>query len=230
MLLLPLPFSGYLSMTSGDPSKPPSSGGPPLSKRLTAIAQELAKNPDSPASLAIMSSVNRAMRPRQQASEQLVAALAERLQRPEDPQCQAGVDAAISYWERTCEAPLGGHLLAEFEESARNLLRQRAQQPPPLESIVAGVDGRSDVGYQLGVDLNGLRGTWHRLWALIAMEVSFSIADGLANPVAAAAMSPAVKTVRDQFEQQLGRALSEQEWCQLVNHAQARGLAMRAGE
>lgn len=170
------------------------------------------------------------MRPRQQANEQLVAALAERLQRPDDPHAKEGASAAISYWERTCEAPLGGQLLAEFEEAARNLLRSRSQQPPPLESIVAGVEGRSDVGYQLGVHLNGLRGTWHRLWALIAMEVSFSAADGLTAAAATDAMSPAVQTVREQFEQQLGRALSEQEWRQLGDHARARGLAMRAGQ
>ena len=63
------------------------------------MARELASNPDSPASLNIMSAVGRAMKPRTQAVDQVVAALEEQLR--EDGEAQrAALQAAIQYWER----------------------------------------------------------------------------------------------------------------------------------
>lgn len=59
--------------------------------------------------------------------------------------------------------------LAGLREDPQKLVERRLRHPPTLESIVQGVDGLSDVGYENGLHLLGLRGNWHRLWAAIAM-------------------------------------------------------------
>lgn len=83
------------------------------------------------------------------------------------------------------------------------------QQPPPIESILPDVAGRTDIGYDKGLHLVGLRGTWHRLWAMMVLQEQMGGAeDGITE-------------VRSQLEQILGRALSEEELQQLANHAQA---------
>lgn len=210
---------------TGRPRKRPTDGAASfgessLSARLTAITRELGRNPDSPASLAILSSVKQAMRPMQQANEQLVAALADRLQHPGDAHAQSAVTAALSHWERTSGSAMGEQLLVQFEEAALGLLRRRSQQPPALESIVQGVEGRSDVGYDLGVHLHGLRGAWHRLWAMLTLEHSWGDlgADGHERGSA---------EVQRQFEQLLGRKLTEVEWQKLDEHARARAADMQ---
>lgn len=210
---------------TGRPRKRPTDGaaspeGSPLSAPLTAIARELANNPDSPASLAILSSVKQALRPMQQANEQLVRALANRIQHSGDAHAQAAVTAALSHLERISGSAIGEQMLLEFEEAARGLLRRRAQQPPALESIVHGVEGRSDVGYDLGVHVNGLRGTWHRLWAMLTLEHSW-------GDLGADGCERGSTEVRRQFEQLLGRGLTEVEWKKLDGHARARAAEMQ---
>lgn len=175
-----------------------------------ALAREVATNPDSPTSLRLQSQVNRVMGPRTRAGDQLIEALADLVDHPEEAGAPAAVQAAISHWEKICGAKLDPELLKQFRQDAEALAARRRRQPPSLEFVVQGTQGRSDVGYELGLDLEGLRGTWHRLWAIIAMAFSFGDDPALVEGVAA---------VRGQFEQQLGRPLAPAEWEQLTAHA-----------
>jgi len=174
-----------------------------------AMAREVASNPDSPASLSIISQVNALMRPREKAADQLVAALADQLERPR-AEADAAVAAALKHWEAACQAPMASDTLERFQQDAAALLDRRRRQPPLLESIVEGVSGRSDVGYDMGIHLQGLRGTWHRLWASISMAKLWADAPE---------QQECVDTVRAQFEEALGRPLSAEEWSALEAHA-----------
>lgn len=176
----------------------------------TAMARELADNPDSPVSLRILSGMNRVIQPRNAAASQLVEALAQQLGDMDPQASQAAVDAAIAHWEKACGAQMTEALLEGCRADARELARDRQKQPPPIESIVAGTAQIPDVGYTLGVHSNGLRGTWHRLWASISTARHWGETQE---------MQRAVATVRDQLEQLLGRALSPLEWEQLTRHA-----------
>lgn len=173
------------------------------------MARQVALHPDSPASLAILSSVSAAMRPRQQSVDQLVLALVDQAERP-GAGTDAAVSASIKHWETVCEATVDAGLMAAFRKTATELLERRRRQPPRLESIVAGVEDRSDVGYDLGVSLEGLRGTWHRLWAAVSMSKSFGDEQEQLD---------CVREIREQFERALGRPLADDEWRQLEQHA-----------
>jgi hypothetical protein len=181
-----------------------------------AMARELARNPDSPASLRIMSAVNASLRPRQERVQALMEAIAQQLEQP-GPQADAAFEAAKAAWERVCGDKLSDALADEMRADVERALAQRRRGPPPLESIVAGVAGRTDTGYEHGIHLQGLRGTWHRLWAIIAMGATFG---GDANH------HSAVATVCQQFESMLGRPLSAPEWSALEAHALAHGKRM----
>jgi hypothetical protein len=175
----------------------------------TAMARELSSHPDSPASLQIMSAVNSAMRPRNAAADQVVSALAEQLENP-GPAAGAAVTAAVAHWERACDGPASESLLQQFRDKAQQLVADRRRGPPKIESVVTGVAGRPDAGYELGVHMHGLRGTWHRLWASISASRLWGESPEQQECVA---------TVREQFETQLGRALTSEEWAQLTQHA-----------
>lgn len=175
----------------------------------SAMLRELASNPDSPASLHIMSAVNRAFQPRNDAADQLVEALARQIEARDSAVAQAAVDAAKAYWEKLCEAPLSDTQLEQFTEDARKLVARRQRQPPAVESIVAGVADRLDVGYSMGVHMEGVRGTWHRLWAAISSARLW----GMAQP------DETVTAIRAQFEALIGRPMSPAEWEQLTAHA-----------
>lgn len=83
------------------------------------------------------------------------------------------------------------------------------QQPPPIETILPEVAGRTDIGYAKGLHLVGLRGTWHRLWAMMVLQEQMGGAEeGIAE-------------VREQLEQILGRPLTTGEIQQLQDHAVA---------
>ena len=159
------------------------------------MARELASNPDSPASLNIMSAVGRAMKPRTQAVDQVVAALEEQLR--EDGEAQrAALQAAIQYWEREC--------------GARERIERKRRQPPDMESILSSRPATTDAGYLLGIHLEGLEGTWHRLWGIISLVFGFG--DDVETDEGVAA-------VRAQFEELLGRTMTPPEWDALVAHA-----------
>jgi len=175
----------------------------------TAMARELASNPDSPASLKIMSAVNQAMSPRSQAVDQVVQALEAQL-RQDSEQERAAVQAAIQHWERECGVQMESSLLEDLTRSARQRIEHSRRQPPSMDSILSSRPQTTDTGYQLGLHLEGLEGTWHRLWGMICLVFSF---DGnVAN-------DPGVATVRSQFEARLGRTMATQEWDALVAHA-----------
>lgn len=173
------------------------------------MARELASNPDSPVSLKIMSAMGQAMRPRSQAVDQVVAALEAQLLEEGEEQ-RAAVQAAIQNWERECGTQMDSSLLEDFAQSARDRIERRRRQPPSIESILASRPITTDTGYRLGVHLEGLEGTWHRLWGMACLSFGFG------NDVEADA---GVARVRAQFEQLLGRSMSPQEWDALVEHA-----------
>lgn len=188
-----------------------------LDDRWLQLAREVATNPDSPTSLRIMSAVNEAMRPGSQAASQVIEALAGQIEAPGE-RAEAAVAAAVRHWESVCKASLAPDVLNGMREDAAALVQRRLRQPPPIESIVAGVGVPVDMGYDLSLHLQGLRGTWHRLWASIALGVMMGESEEQAE---------AVGTVRKQFEQLLGRSLSPDEWQRLSHHAQAHGQAMQ---
>ncbi len=180
------------------------------------MARELANNPDSPKSLAIMSSVNAALNPSNQAVAQLVGEIANQIESAGE-KSDAAVAAATAVWEKVCGGTLDLGTLALFRADAQAVLDRRESAPPPLESIVAGVTDRTDTGYALGVHLEGIRGLWHRLWALIALS---KLSGG------AGEHDEGVLAMRAQFESGLGRPLLPAEWDALAAHAARRAASM----
>lgn len=176
-----------------------------------AMARELASNPDSPASLNIMSAVGQTLSPRTQAVDQVVAALEAQLQEDGERQ-DAAVQAAIQCWERECGTPMENALLADLQKTARERIDRRRRQPPTLESILSNRPATTDTGYRLGIHLEGLEGTWHRLWGIICLVLGFG--DDVE-------CDEGVLTVRTQFEKLLGRAMTPPEWNALVAHAKS---------
>lgn len=183
-----------------------------------AALRELKRNPDSPASLQILSSVRKSLQPRSNAIEQVVQALQEQ-QLQDGPLQRAAVAAAIAHWEAICGTPMDAEILNDLRAEADRGIKARRRQPPALESIVANLPPKTDTGYALGVDLHGLRGTWHRLWAMMCLAHSFG------NDVE---QDSGVAAVREQFEQHLGRALEQQEWAALDAHARHHAATVMA--
>ena len=143
-------------------------------------------------------------------------AIANQIERPGE-KADASVAAATAVWERVCGGTLDLSTLALFRADAQAVLNRRESAPPPLESIVAGVADRTDAGYALGVHLEGIRGLWHRLWAMIALS-KLGGGTGVEDE--------GVVTMRAQFESGLGRALTLAEWDALVAHAARRAASM----
>jgi hypothetical protein len=153
--------------------------------------------------------MGRALAPRRQAVEQVLEALGAQIEQDGEPQ-RAAVAAAIAYWERETGAPMDAELLEELRQEARKAAERRSRQPPAMQDILHAMPAATDVGYDLGVHLHGLQGTWHRLWASMCMCYSFG-----GDP----STESTVGTVRGQFEQLLGRPLEPQEFDALAAHA-----------
>jgi hypothetical protein len=66
----------------------------------------------------------------------------------------------------------------------------------------------------MGIHMQGLRGSWHRLWASIAMGPMLGTGP---------AQLACITDVRHQFESQFGRPLTVEEWQALERHALAHG-------
>ena len=114
-----------------------------------------------------MSAVNQAMAPRAQAADQVVLALEAQLLE-DGKQQRAAVQAAIQYWERECGVQMESSVLEDLTKSARSQIERSRRQPPSMDSILTSRPQTTDTGYRLGVHLEGLEGTWHRLWGMIA--------------------------------------------------------------
>lgn len=175
----------------------------------TDLARELAQNPDSPRSLRIQSAVSAALAPRQRAAQQVVDAL---IIQPTEATAtaEAALQAAMRHWERVFGHTMTAADLDSLRQDAHRQAEAKANRPPPMESILGALPGGTDALYQLGVSVHGLEGTWHRLWGIVAMVHSFG-----QDPTT----DESVATVRDQFEEALGRALTPAEWQALKIHA-----------
>ena len=174
-----------------------------------ALARELARNPEGPVALQVQAAMGRALAPRQQAVQQVLEALGAQIEQDGEPQ-RAAVAAAIAHWERQTGAPMKAELLEGLRQEAREAAELRRRQPPTMQEILHTVPTGTDVGYELGVHLHGLQGTWHRLWA--SMCLCYSFGDDPSTEMT-------VCTVRKQFEQLLGRSLEPREFDALAARA-----------
>lgn len=194
---------------------PPEGPEPPPANRWDLAARVLAADPDSAEGLQLQSAFSRAVQPRVDAVQQLVEALALQVETP-GVQAEAAVAAAIAHWEAATQSTLDESRLRSFGEDAARLVESRSARPPALESIVGHVD-KTDVGYEMAIHMQGLHGTWHRLWASVAMgPILGSGPEQLA----------CIAEVRGQFESLLGRAMTKDEWDALERHALAHGAAV----
>src|SRR4051812_18912821 len=85
------------------------------------LARELASKPDSPKSLAIMSAVNAALLPRQQAVDQVIEAMVQQLGSP-SAAADSAVLAAIGHWELSVGEPAAPGVLVQFRKDAAAIL------------------------------------------------------------------------------------------------------------
>ncbi|WP_454909714.1 hypothetical protein [Variovorax gossypii] len=195
---------------SDEPLKPPTRlEVKPGESPFLAMARELVERPDGVAALRVMSGINRFVAPRQRAVEQLVEALADQIEKPESDSARAKVKAATSHWEATCGGPMTPQLLSDLREQAQQLRDDRRKRPPPMDEILGMSAPRRDFGYELGGDLGGMEGTWHRLWAAISLDRLMAVAE----------QKSAAPQLRAEFEGLLGRPLTDGEWRALVEHA-----------
>lgn len=175
------------------------------------MAREIVRNPDSPASLAIQSSINRALRPSQEAADRLVEAFCKLRESPEDPVALGELDLAKANWESVCRGHLDTDLLEQFRQEGAELFERRRRSPPEMSKILRAGGERRDFAYELAGDLTGLQGIWHRLWALISLQHGFAVPDD----------GEGVDALRAEFESRLGRRMDPAEWDALRAHAHA---------
>jgi len=194
-----------------EPKKPPPTKleVPPGESVWEALARELMRNPDSPVALQLRSAMGRALAPHQQAVQQVLEALGAQIEQDGEPQ-RAAVAAAIAHWERQTGAPMDAELLEGLRQEARDAAELRRRQAPAMQEILHAAPTGTDVGYELGVHLHGLQGTWHRLWA--SMCLCYSFGDDPSTDLT-------VRAVREQFEQLLGRTLEPREFDELAARA-----------
>jgi hypothetical protein len=179
-----------------------------------ALARELVLHPNSPTSMNLMSQVNTALRPSREAAEQLTKALAFALEHPGSPEAAGKIERARAAWEANSKVVLDEQTLRTFETDARELVRRRQARPPAIEDILGDTGERSDLGYDLGLTLEGLRGTWHRLWAALVLSKQMDLGDELALQL------------RSDLVKLLGREMTPAEWERLraLAHARAEQL------
>jgi hypothetical protein len=185
-----------------------------------SMARELAQRPNSPRSLQIMSAISSTLAPVQAAIAQVKQAISDQLAGP-GPEADAAFLAAKSLWEREARGPMDATLEADLRREVADEQRRRAQRSgsPDINQIIDGVQGRHDVAYELG-HLQGLHGSFHRLWGVMQMGLNFGKDDLYFETVA---------TVRGQFEVSLGRSMTETEWQRLEAEVLARPLHLGEG-
>jgi hypothetical protein len=84
---------------------------------------------------------------------------------------------------------------------------------PPMEEILGLLEPIADDLYDLGW-LFGIKGTWHRLWASVALEWWF-------NGCCDKDIGIFVFEIRHEFEELLGRSMTDAEWGKLNALAKA---------
>lgn len=98
------------------------------------------------------------------------------------------------------------------------------KSPPPIETILSLGVRPDDAEYDFARTLNGIRGTWHRLWAALSTQESQMFGD---DDSALNMYAEAVSTIRAEFEQKFGRSLTEGEFERLKADAKAHGDAVK---
>lgn len=131
-----------------------------------------------------------------------------------DYAADAAVAAAIAHWEKTCGGPIDPGTLELLHSDAASLAQARRNRPPSMSSILSPMPAATDVGYDLGLDLGGVEGTWHRLWAMMSLAAQFGD-----DPEIAADC----QELQQEFERLIGRSLHHNELEALRAHARAHG-------
>lgn len=183
---------------------------PPERSPFERMAEELLKRPEGPAALGFMAKMGRMMQPQTDAINRLVDAIAADLREPSDATAHEVASAKLAY-ELLTGNEAAGDLWAGFVKDAEELNHKARCQPPAIEEILTDTAPISDMGYAIAGDLGGIKGTWHRLWSSISSERFFA---GMGT-----ALESIVPELRAEFEQMLGRAMSEDEWHRLETHA-----------
>lgn len=191
----------------------------PSEDPLAALIAAFLKQPESPAGLRLQSMINRGLRPLAEARLQVLDALVAQINGAvPHPAAQAAVDAAHQHLAGVLRLrQLSSESISELATQARAIAKRRG--PPTLESLVPQAAGRSDVGYAEGLHLVGIRGAWHRLWAMMVMRAQFGDGDG----VAAAELE-----VREQLERALGFRLEDEQLAKLRENARAHARNLSA--
>lgn len=190
-----------------------------FSEQLSRVIKEVAAHPEGPVALRLMSSMNAALRPREKAWSEAVAAKADALDAPGDPALAEAAVRARAQWELVRGQPLDSQDQDDLAAAARELLDKRRRSPPRIGSILSGWDEPPDYGYELAGTLDGMRGIWHRLWAALVLEKSMGqgvMVDG----------QPLSTVLRAEFETKADRKMAEDEWAALQEHAQGRARSM----
>jgi len=181
----------------------------PMDENLRRLVRELIERPESPTSLAIQAGLEKMLRPSEDAIGALIEALALQIEQP-GPEADAAVAAAKVRYQAVTDQS-ADPFMDDFRRMAQELLQSRLRRPPKMEEVLGLNSPVRDLQYDLAGLLGGLRGTWHRLWASISSREMF--ADMGLEP------DDTVALIRKDFEDQLGRGLSEKEWNTLEAHA-----------
>jgi len=180
-----------------------------MDENLLRLVRELIERPESPTSLAVQASLERMLRPSEEAIAALIEALALQIEQPGPASDAAVATAKVRYQAATDQSV--DPFIDCFRVKAQELLQSRLRRPPKMEEILGLNRPVNDLQYDLAGLLGGLRGTWHRLWASISSQAMFTEM-GLAP-------DDTVDLIRTEFEDQLGRPLSQTEWSALEAHA-----------
>jgi len=181
------------------------------------LAEEFINNPDSPVGLRFQSFANKMMTPPKEV-DALLSALVDYKREPTDSN-KSSVDACILDWEKMNgpNEPLQmtPDMLSSFKEQAEDIIKSEQRQPPPIDSILELEAIPTDYEYDIAGTFGGIKGVWHTFWAAISSEYTFTAI----IPNQAETYSELVKTIRKEFEELLGREMTQPEFDALSVHA-----------
>jgi len=182
-----------------------------IRKQLAEAIQLLATRPDSKEGLALRSRINAQLAPVSDAWDAWLAPVVEQLERPgssEAAERARVAEAACVELVGEVDEGMRGHLLAE----ANRALHARRIGPPEIDEILG--EAVDDALYALQLGMQGPRGVWHRLWAILCL-----VDEGL---VSAAQAETGLLELRAEFESMLGREVTSTEWARLNERVKAR--------